>query len=98
MLVLVVLPFWTNFLIRTYAWIVLLNTQGVLNEALVGLGVIDEPLNLLYTRGAVVAGLVYVYLPLMILPLYASIDRFDPRAARGGLRPRRRPLADVPRA
>ena len=77
MLVLVVIPFWTNFLIRTYAWIVLLNTQGVLNDALVGLGVIDERLNLLYTRGAVVAGLVYVYLPLMILPIYASVARLD---------------------
>ena len=76
-LVLVVIPFWTNFLIRTYAWIVLLNTQGVLNDALVGLGVIDERLNLLYTRGAVVAGLVYVYLPLMILPIYASVARLD---------------------
>ena len=74
---LVVIPFWTNFLIRTYAWIVLLNTQGVLNDALVGLGVIDERLNLLYTRGAVVAGLVYVYLPLMILPIYASVARLD---------------------
>ena len=76
-LVLVVIPFWTNFLIRTYAWIVLLNTQGVLNDALVGLGVVDERLDLLYTRGAVVAGLVYVYLPLMILPIYASVARLD---------------------
>ena len=76
-LVLVVIPFWTNFLIRTYAWIVLLNTQGVLNDGLVGLGIIDDRLNLLYTRGAVVAGLVYVYLPLMILPIYASVARLD---------------------
>ena len=95
MLVLVVIPFWTNFLIRTYAWIVLLNTQGVLNDALVGLGVIDERLNLLYTRGAVVAGLVYVYLPLMILPIYAVGGPAGPRAPRGVLRPRRRPLHDV---
>jgi spermidine/putrescine transport system permease protein len=76
-LVLVVIPFWTNFLIRTYAWIVLLNTQGVLNDALVGIGIVDERLNLLYTKGAVIAGLVYVYLPLMILPIYASVARLD---------------------
>lgn len=77
MLILVVVPFWTNFLIRTYAWIVLLNTQGVLNDGLVGAGLIDDRLDLLYTRGAVVAGLVYVYLPLMILPIYASVARLD---------------------
>jgi spermidine/putrescine transport system permease protein len=78
-LVLVVLPFWTNFLIRTYAWIVLLNSEGPLNKGLVGLGLIDAPLGLLYTPGAVVAGLLYAYLPLMILPLYASIERLDPQ-------------------
>ena len=77
-LVLVVLPFWTNFLIRTYAWIVLLNREGIVNGALRGLGLIDEPLGLLYTDGAVVAGLLYAYLPLMILPLYSSIERLDP--------------------
>jgi spermidine/putrescine transport system permease protein len=78
-LVLVVLPFWSNFLIRTYAWIVLLNSEGPLNSGLESVGVIDEPLTLLYTRGAVVAGLLYAYLPLMILPLYASIERLDPQ-------------------
>lgn len=78
-LVLVVLPFWTNFLIRTYAWIVLLNSQGLVNDALVGAGLVQEPLRLLYTEGAVVAGLVYAYLPLMVLPLYASISRLDPQ-------------------
>ena len=76
-LVLVVLPFWTNFLIRTYAWIVLLNSQGPVNKALIGIGLIDSPLTLLYTRGAVIAGLLYAYLPLMILPVYASIERLD---------------------
>ncbi len=76
-LVLVVVPFWTNFLIRTYAWIVLLNTQGVLNDVLVGTGLTDHRLSLLYTKGAVIAGLVYVYLPLMILPIYASVARLD---------------------
>jgi spermidine/putrescine transport system permease protein len=77
-LILVVLPFWTNFLIRTYAWIVLLNREGVVNGALRAFGIIDEPLTLLYTDGAVVAGLLYAYLPLMILPLYSSIERLDP--------------------
>lgn len=76
-LVLVVVPFWTNFLIRIYAWIVLLNSQGLLNDALVSTGITDERFTMLYTPGAVVIGLTYAYLPLMILPLYAAIDRID---------------------
>ncbi|SHM22526.1 ABC transporter permease [Cryptosporangium aurantiacum] len=76
-LVLVVLPFWTNFLVRTYAWIVLLSTQGVVNKALTGIGIIDKPLEMLYSTPAVVAGLLYAYLPLMILPLYSAIERLD---------------------
>lgn len=76
-LVLVVVPFWTNFLIRMYAWIVLLNTQGIVNDVLVGLGITDERVTLLYNDGAVVVGLVYAYLPLMVLPLYAAIERVD---------------------
>jgi len=76
-LVLVVVPFWTNFLIRVYAWIVLLNSQGLLNDLLVGIGVTDDRFTLLYTPGAVVVGLVYSYLPLMILPLYAAIEKVD---------------------
>lgn len=76
-LVLVVLPFWTNFLIRTYAWILLLNSEGPLNKGLMAVGILHEPLDLLYTRGAVVAGLLYAYLPLMILPIYASVERLD---------------------
>jgi spermidine/putrescine transport system permease protein len=76
-LVLVVLPFWTNFLIRTYAWIVLLNTEGPVNSALVDLGIIGAPIGLLYTPGAVVVGLLYAYLPLVVLPVYASIERVD---------------------
>ncbi|MCD0449614.1 ABC transporter permease [Actinocorallia sp. API 0066] len=78
-LIAVVLPFWTNFLIRTYAWIVLLNSQGVVNSALGDLGLIDEPLQLLYTDGAIVIGLLYAYLPLMVLPLYSAIERLDPQ-------------------
>lgn len=77
-LVLVVIPFWTNFLIRTYAWIVLLNSQGVVNDGLIGLGLIEDRVGLLYTQGAVIAGLVYAYLPLMVLPIYASVARLDP--------------------
>ncbi len=76
-LILVVVPFWTNFLIRIYAWIVLLNSQGVVNDFLIGAGLLDERVGLLYTPGAVVVGLVYSYLPLMILPLYAAIERVD---------------------
>ena len=78
-LVAVVLPFWTNFLIRTYAWIVLLNSEGPVNQTLTGSGLVDDPLTLLYTKPAVVAGLLYAYLPLMILPLYSSIERLDPQ-------------------
>lgn len=77
-LLLVVLPFWTNFLVRTYAWIVLLNSEGPVNGVLLGLGLVSQPIGLLYTTGAVVAGLLYAYLPLMILPLYVAIDRLDP--------------------
>ena len=76
-LVLVVLPFWTNFLIRTYAWIVLLNSEGLVNRALVDSGLIAAPLGLLYTPGAVIVGLLYAYLPLVILPVYASVERLD---------------------
>ncbi len=77
-LIAVVLPFWTNFLIRTYAWILLLNKAGIVNEALQGLGIIDTPLPLLYNWGTVAVGLLYMYLPLMILPLYASLQAVDP--------------------
>ncbi len=74
-LVLVVLPFWTNFLIRTYAWIILLNSEGPVNSTLVSLGIIGAPLGLLYTPGAVIVGLLYAYLPLVVLPIYASLER-----------------------
>ncbi|HEX6871100.1 MAG TPA: ABC transporter permease [Micromonosporaceae bacterium] len=92
-LILVVLPFWTNFLIRTYAWIILLNSEGVVNSALTGIGIIDAPLELLYTKGAIVGGLLYAYLPLMVLPLYSAIERLDPQlreaSANLGARPAR---------
>lgn len=76
-LFLVVLPFWTNFLVRTYAWRVILGQEGVLNNALLSVGWIEEPLTLLFTPWAVLVGLVYGFLPFMVLPIYASVDRFD---------------------
>jgi spermidine/putrescine transport system permease protein len=78
LLVLVILPFWTNFLIRTYSWIVLLNREGVINRTLQSAGITDGPLPLLYNDFAIVLGLVYGYLPLMILPLYAALERLNP--------------------
>ncbi len=76
-LFLVVLPFWTNFLVRTYAWRVILGQEGVLNNALLSVGWIQEPLTMLFTPWAVLVGLVYGFLPFMVLPIYASVDRFD---------------------
>jgi spermidine/putrescine transport system permease protein len=75
LLFLVILPFWTSFLIRTYAWIVLLAPVGLINRLLIATGVIDSPLSLLYNEFAIVVGLVYSYIPLMILPLFASLER-----------------------
>jgi spermidine/putrescine transport system permease protein len=77
-LFLVILPFWTSFLVRTYAWMFLLRDTGLLNTVLERLHVIHEPLPLLYNNGAVLLGLVYGYLPFMILPLYATLERLDP--------------------
>lgn len=74
---LVVIPFWTSFLIRTYAWMVILRSQGLVNACLLALGVIDQPLELLYNDFAVLLGLVYGELPFMILPLYASLEKLD---------------------
>jgi spermidine/putrescine transport system permease protein len=76
-LALVMLPFWTSFLVRTYAWMFLLRDTGLFNTALISLGVIGEPLPLLYNYGAVVIGLVYSYLPFMVLPLYVTLERID---------------------
>jgi spermidine/putrescine transport system permease protein len=78
LLLLVMIPFWTSFLIRTYAWITILKAEGLLNGALQYAGVIAAPLELLYTPGAVVLGLVYTYLPFMILPLYGSAEKLEP--------------------
>ncbi|MCB0090701.1 MAG: ABC transporter permease [Caldilineaceae bacterium] len=78
LLLLVIIPFWTNFLVRTYAIIVLLRTEGVINGLLQSWGVIEAPLDLLYNSGAVTLGLVYGYLPFMVLPIYASLEKLDP--------------------
>jgi spermidine/putrescine transport system permease protein len=77
LLVLIMLPFWSNYLIRTYAWIVLLNREGLINRTLAALGA-TEPLPLLYNDFAIVLGLVYGYLPFMVLAIYASLSRLDP--------------------
>jgi spermidine/putrescine transport system permease protein len=75
---LVIIPFWTSFLVRTYAWMFLLRDTGLINSTLQALGVTHEPLPLLYNNGAVILGLVYGYLPFMVLPLFAAIERLDP--------------------
>ncbi len=77
-LFLVMLPFWSNYLIRTYAWIVMLNREGLINNALEGLGVINEPLPLLYNEFSIITGLVYNYLPFVILAIYSSLSRLNP--------------------
>jgi spermidine/putrescine transport system permease protein len=77
LLILVMVPFWTNFLVRTYAWRVILGNDGPINSTLLALGIIDTPLPLLFNTGAVMVGLVYGYLPFMVLPLYAAIERID---------------------
>jgi spermidine/putrescine transport system permease protein len=75
---LVAVPFWTSFLIRTYAWMFILRTEGLANHLLLALGWIDRPLDLLYTQLAVAIGLVYGELPFMVLPLYAALEKLDP--------------------
>ncbi|WP_084140722.1 ABC transporter permease subunit [Palleronia salina] len=77
LLMLVILPFWTSFLLRVYAWIGLLKANGIVNNALLAVGVIDQPLVMLQTDFAVYLGIVYTYLPFMILPLYATLSKLD---------------------
>lgn len=78
LLFMVVLPFWTSFLIRVYAWMALLRPTGLINSALQGLGLIDEPIPMIANEFAVHLGIVFAYLPFMILPLYATLERMDP--------------------
>ncbi len=73
----IILPFWTSFLLRVYAWMGLLADQGTINNLLISMGVIDEPIRMLYTEFAVFLGIVYTYMPFMILPLYANMEKLD---------------------
>lgn len=77
LLLLIVLPFWISFLLRVYAWMGLMNNYGVINNALMWLGVTDSPIQIMYTDFAIFVGLTYSYLPFMILPLYATLERMD---------------------
>ncbi len=77
LLLLVMVPFWTSFLIRTYAWITILKEQGLLNSLLQAMSLVSAPLEFLYTPFAVMVGLVYAYLPFMILPIYGSVEKLD---------------------
>jgi len=77
LMMLVILPFWTSFLIRVYAWMGILTNEGLLNQFLQWLGLINDPLTILNTTTAVYIGIVYTYLPFMILPIYAALDRLD---------------------
>jgi len=78
-LLLMIIPFWTSSLVRTYALVAILKTEGVLNTLLLALGIVDEPLSILYTQSAVLIGMVYTLLPFMILPIYASFEKLDHR-------------------
>ncbi|CAM4235338.1 ABC transporter permease [Paenibacillus phoenicis] len=78
-LVLITVPFWINFLIRTYAWVLLLRTQGIVNEFLLSIGLISEPLQMLYTKGAVLLGMVYTFIPFMVLPIFVALEQMDKR-------------------
>lgn len=78
LLILLIIPFWTNFLIRTYSWIVILQEEGLINSLLLSMGIIRQPLNLLYTMKSIMIGMVYGYLPFMVLPLYSSLEKLQP--------------------
>ena len=83
-LFLITIPFWTNLLIRTFAIMEVIRNQGLINNALLGLGLIDEPVQMLFTDFAIMIGMTYVYLPLMVLPIYASMEKFDFRLVEAG--------------
>ena len=83
-LFLITIPFWTNLLIRTFAIGEILRSEGLINTGLLMLGIIDKPIQMLYNDGAVLVGMAYVYLPLMVLPLFSAIERFDMRLLEAG--------------
>ena len=74
---LVTIPFWTNLLIRTFCWILILRDNGLINNFLVGVGLIENPITLLYTNGAILLGLAYTYIPFMVLPIYSTVEKLD---------------------
>ena len=76
-LIMVMVPFWINFLIRSYAWVIVLRSQGLVNTVLMNLGIIDRPLQLLYNGAAVMLGMVYALLPFMVLPIYVTLEQMD---------------------
>lgn len=94
---LVLLPFWTSFLVRTYAWLFILRDTGLVNTILQALRIIREPLPLLYNEGAVLAGLVYNFLPFFVLPMYATLERLDPALLEASADLGARPLATLRR-
>jgi len=77
LLFMITLPFWTNLLVRTYSWILILSKDGVIEQPLLALGIIDGSLGMMYSNGAIAIGLIYTYLPLMVLPIYASLEKLD---------------------
>src|SRR6185437_8461385 len=79
LLLLITLPFWINTLIRTYCWILILRDEGLANDLLRWLGIIEQPLPLLYNDGSILLGLVYTFLPFMVLPIYSTLERMDSR-------------------
>jgi spermidine/putrescine transport system permease protein len=83
-LFLITIPFWTNILIRTFAMQEVVRNEGIINSALIGLGLIDKPIQIMFTDWAILFGMVYVYLPLMVLPLYASLEKMDFRLVEAG--------------
>ncbi|MEY8762848.1 MULTISPECIES: ABC transporter permease [Clostridium] len=76
-IMLIIIPFWTNSLIRTYAWMILMSTEGLINNVLIKMGLITEPLKMLYTYGAVLVAMIYALFPFMVLPLYTSIEKVN---------------------
>ena len=95
LLTLVILPFWTSFLLRVYAWQGFLRSNGVINNFLLWTGIIDQPLVMLQTNFAVYLGIVYTYLPFMILPLYANLVKLDESLLEASRRPRRAAAGDL---
>jgi spermidine/putrescine transport system permease protein len=83
-LFLITIPFWTNLLIRTFAVLQIIRNEGIINTALIQLGIIDQPIQILFTDTAIMLGMVYVYLPLMVLPIYASLEKLDFRLVEAG--------------